>query len=125
MNLRVVTCLGLLMAAVAVACKNDPTADLAGQPAAIFASPNPLVVAVDDSGTITVLVISETATPLPVNVTAAVTTGQAFATVRLADVLPDPTGTVHVFQVNGVAAGEATVRLTGGGVTYSATVTVE
>ncbi len=122
MNLRVLGYLSLsVVGAVAVTCKEDPTASNAGKPAGITFTPNPLFLNVGDSGTVTTQVVDQTATPLVGPITG-VSTDANVALVTPAAVPPDPTGTTAVFKVKALAAGPAYVKASGQGLTDSARV---
>src|SRR5437867_7440175 len=124
MNLRVFVYLGLsVAAAVAVGCKEDPTASKAGEPARVVLTPNPLFLKKGDSATITVQVVDALSTPLAGAITG-VSTTPTLLSVGPAAVPPDPTGTTAVFKVKALAAGPAYLKASGQGITDSARVNV-
>jgi hypothetical protein len=123
MNVRFCEWTGIIVAtALVAACKKDPTADLAGKPALLSASPNKFTLKVRDSVNVSVRILDGTLTPLQGVVTA--TSGGAGATVAQANVPPDPTGTSSVFTVRGVAPQTTAIRFSSGSLRDSAQVTV-
>ncbi len=110
---------------VAGACKENPTASLAGAPSQVVVNPAAVKLAAGDSTNLSVKVLDQTGTPLQGSVQAT-SVDPTKATVGVAgDALPDPTHTTTVLRVHAIAVGTTYVRVTGLGLTDSAKVQVQ
>lgn len=117
-------CALVVLGAIAAACKTNPVANLAGNPAALSIAPTVFHDSIRGTTTVTVKVLDQSASPIVASVSAT-SSAPGIATVGpAAGVLPDPSGTSTSFGVTGVAAGTAVIRFTSSGITDSASVTV-
>ena len=125
MNSRVFVRVCALAALVAGACKENPTASLAGAPSQVVVNPAAVKLAAGDSANLAVMILDQTGTPLQGAVQATSTT-PTVATVGVAtDALPDPTHTTTVLRVRALTVGTSYVRVSGLGLTDSAKVQVQ
>jgi hypothetical protein len=115
----------LVGAALAAACKGDPTADLRGGPASLSVSPN--VVFVDPAASKSIEVVARDAqlNPVVLDVTAT-SASPAVATVAVDTTRPFPDASRHAFIVKAVGASKATtvIHIQGGSVSDSAIVVI-
>jgi hypothetical protein len=115
---------GITAAALIVGCKTDPTASLSGQPAALSITPKQFSLPKGAGLDVSVRILDATFASLPGSVTATSSAGSVATVAPSATAKPDPTATLSVFTVQGVAAGPAIIRFSGGGLKDSAVVTV-
>ncbi len=110
MNSRVVVRLcGLGAVLVLGACKENPTADLAGNPQLVLINPASIFLSEGDSINVTVKLLDESGTALQ-GAVQATSTAPAIASVAVAtEALPDPTHTTSTFRVKALVRGPAYV----------------
>src|SRR2546429_9442864 len=100
---------------VAGACKENPTASLAGAPSQVVVNPAAVKLAAGDSTNLSGKVLDQTGTPLQGS-GQATSVDPTKATVGVAgDALPDPTDTTTALRGSAVAVGETYVLRTGVG----------
>jgi hypothetical protein len=117
-------CAAVVAAALAVACKTNPLAGLAGTPAVLSVAPTAFHDSLKGTVNVTVRVLDQSLGPIVATPTAT-SSAPGVATVGPGvGVLPDPSGTSTTFGVTAVAAGTAVIRFSASGLTDSATVTV-
>ncbi len=106
------------------ACKDNPTADLAGNPQLVLINPASIFLSEGDSINVTVKLLDESGTALQ-GAVQATSTAPAIASVAVAtEALPDPTHTTSTFRVKALVRGPAYVKAAGLGLTDSARVHV-
>ncbi len=106
------------------ACKDNPTADLAGNPQLVLINPGSIFLSEGDSTNVTIKLLDESGTPLQGTVQAS-STAPAIASVALVtNAPPDPTHTTSLFRVKALVRGPAYLRAAGLGLTDSARVHV-
>lgn len=108
---------------VGMACKTDPTSDLRGGPVSLVVDPRVLYVSAGDVSQITVTAVDGQLNLVATDF-AATSSAPTVATVTRDTVSANPDGTRGYFNVSGVATGTATIQVTGGGLSASATVNV-
>jgi hypothetical protein len=118
---------GITAAALIAGCKSDPTASLSGQPVALSITPKQFALTAGATLDVSVRILDATFASLPGTVVATSSSGSIATVGPSATAKPDPTGTLSVFTVQGVAAAAspAYIRFTGGGLKDSAQVTVQ
>ena len=125
MNSRVSVRMCALAAALAAgACKEDPTADLAGKPQTVFINPGTIFLNEGDSINVILKVLDQAGTPLQGAVQATSTAPTVASVTPAAGILPDPTHTTSVYNVKALVPGAADLMATGQGLTDSARINV-
>lgn len=124
MKVRLFGWCGIAAAALVVGCKTDPTSSLGGVPAVLGIAPKQFSVKAGTGLDVSVRIFDATFTSLQGAVTATSTASNVATVAPSSTAKPDPTGTLSVFTVQGVAAGPAYIRFSGGGLKDSAAVTV-
>lgn len=117
------TAVALVAALATVTCKDDPTASLAGGATRLLISPNPIVLSVGATGSVTVSAVNDALRPLRATFTAT-SPNAAIATVEASTSNPDPNGSSQVFSVTAVGTGQVLLVVTAAGLTGNDTVTV-
>ena len=111
-------------AAVALACRNDPTSSLRGGPKFIDMSANQLFMSAGDARAFQVVVRDEQLNPLDASVTVT-SNAPSVATVAADTTTPSANGTLHNFVISAIAADTAYIVVTSGGLRDSAQVIVQ
>lgn len=117
------TAVAVLVFGAVASCKGDPTADLRGGPATIELNPDLMFVDLGATRDVAITVRDQQLNPIATAVTVTSTAPSIF-TVAPDSAAPSADGARHNYLVTALAAGEAKLVVTSGGLADSATVTV-